>query len=279
MLTGRGIEDNEKEGQTWMAVFLGIEDDYYAWWVTNHYPTKIIPFHFCRRQTHRCTVATLYREPIHVDVFRILPADSFNQLAWMSESKKEQAKKILDERLVSPPGVKASAPRSAGGGTPGPGSADGGEVEEGPEGIAGLAQALGTRGRGPDNMDEKKDGEKSKKKRQAVSQAVEESSDEGQGGLRDVLNKRKAPEPVGSALKMKSTDKKKKNKSSSLLCTLIIVQAHLKDLTFIQSQPMIFACFSSCPSPRLRLGHQTHPLPLSPVRTREEFGSQPDFLT
>ena len=53
-LTARAIEDKDtEEGQTWRGQFLAIEDGYYEWWVEKTYKMKILPFHFCARQSQR----------------------------------------------------------------------------------------------------------------------------------------------------------------------------------------------------------------------------------
>ena len=79
-LKKRGADEEEKEGQTWMGAFLAIEDGYYDWWAKRHFQanwTSGLAFHFCERQTHRCNEPTVYRDPIHVDVFRILPEKTY----------------------------------------------------------------------------------------------------------------------------------------------------------------------------------------------------------
>ena len=206
VLTGRGMEDNEKEGQTWIGWFLAVEDDYYAWWVSNHYPVKSIPFHFCAIQAHRCSVPTLYREPIHVDVFRVLPGDSYQDLKWMDDAKKAQAKSLLEERRRAHLGSGNAAPQSLGEGELRPGGADGAQVEVGPEGIAGLAQALGGEGHPPEKLAAQP--ERKRQKREVVD--TDKKPDDVKQGLDEVLSKRKAPVPAGSALKMTKGDKKKK---------------------------------------------------------------------
>ena len=65
--------------------FLAIEDEY-----RHHYPTKIF-LQFREVATHRCGEETLYREPIHVDVFRLLPGETYVNLSWLKDEKKEKA--------------------------------------------------------------------------------------------------------------------------------------------------------------------------------------------
>lgn len=207
----RIVDDEEtEEGQTWKAHFLAIEDGYYEWWVESTYKMKSLPFHFCARPVHTCAVKTAYREPIHVDVFRIVPDDGFLKLSWMTDEKRSEALKVF---TVKPSGVadpRDAAPGIPGVGAPGAGSrAD--EVKEGEEGIAGLARALGERqtGEAPRREGGEPEAKRAKKTREEV----------GKGdSLMKVISKRKTPEPAGTALKMKGPgdkDKKKKKKKKS----------------------------------------------------------------
>eukprot|EP00435_Cladocopium_sp_Y103_P041032 s1263_g11.t1 len=87
-LQHRGTEVRPGEGQTWLGRFVAIEDGYYEWWVSTTYREQMIPFHFCQRQAQRCPDTTVYREPIHVDVFRLLPGRSYEKLAWLKDAKR-----------------------------------------------------------------------------------------------------------------------------------------------------------------------------------------------
>ena len=208
-LERKAVED-ESEGQTWKGWFLAIEDGYYEWWVGHHYPGKVLPFHFCGRQAHRCTVPTFYRDPIHVDVFRVLPKEAYLELTWLDEAKKDRARGILAEHEKAPPGTAVPAPVRPGTGVAVPGGdAAPGEVQEGLEGIQGLAQALG-KGRPPGEAGEGLAEKREKKRKKKASD--NEDKDGDAGGLHDVLRKRKAAAPVSSALKMARTDQKKAKK-------------------------------------------------------------------
>ena len=207
-LQHRAIDDEAGKGQTWLGFFLAIEDGYYEWWVVNHYPTKVLPIHFCQVAAHRCGEQTLYRDPIHVDVFRILPDDTYLRLPWMTDEKKEKAKSLLALHATQAPAVPALASPAAGGGDGGRGSRVD-EVEVGEAGIAGLARALGAGGDRGDKRERQVDGDIEEKKKRKGKKAAVDAREEG---LRAVLNKRKAPLPTGSALKLKGDDLKKKKK-------------------------------------------------------------------
>lgn len=212
-LQHRAIEDDAGKGQTWRGWFLAIEDGYYEWWVQNHYPTKVLPFHFCEVAAHRCQEVTLYRDPIHVDVFRVLPGDSYQDLPWMTAEKKEEAKKLEGLHPAGAPAGEALAPPIPGGEEVvlGRGPED---VQTGEPGIAGLARALAPGGRATEKRprEDEEDGDARKK---GPKKSAKETRDEG---LREVLNKRKAALPAQSALKLKgdTSDKKKKKKKRKL---------------------------------------------------------------
>lgn len=218
-LERRALEDQEtKDGQTWKGKFLAIEDDYYEWWVNTTFPGNLLPFHFCARQVTACRVATLYRQPIHIDVFRILPDNAYESLVWLKDAKKEQAKKRFDGRSLDGPGDGDVALVHAGGDGPGPGAPGTGEVADGIRGIEGLAAALGQ------PSDAKAALAANEELRQAKRQKVkddEQGTAKPKVGLQEALQGRKAPEPELSALKMRSDgnkkkkDKKKKKKNKS----------------------------------------------------------------
>ena len=204
-LTARAIEDKDtEEGQTWRGQFLAIEDGYYEWWVENTYKMKILPFHFCARQSQQCAVKTLYREPIHIDVFRVIPEDGFLKLSWMTAEKKTEALKVFEAKTEGP-GTGAARPGLSGAGTPGAGAPPE-EVKEGEEGITGLARALGERVK-ESSRERGAEEEKPKKK------CPRKEGDDKEEGLRAVISQRNAPLATGSALKMKGpSDKSKKRK-------------------------------------------------------------------
>ena len=209
--------EEEIEGQIWRGRFLCIEDGYYEWWAETVFGRALVPFHLCERNAQQCTQASVYRNPVHVDVFRVLPMRSFESLAWMTDARREKINNIYVPPDQPRPGIGG-----AGAGTPGTGVLDpgrtglheeAGEVRPGAEGISGLAAALGSaeRERGPDEAVEEK------RKRKHTIDADEEKSKKA-GDLKRVIEERKAKDPMGSALKMKSEssrkNKKKKEKSS-----------------------------------------------------------------
>ena len=210
--------EDEIEGQIWRGRFLCIEDDYYEWWAEQTFGTALVPFHLCERNIQHCTQASVYRNPVHVDVFRVLPLRSYQNLAWMNEARREKANNTFVPPAEPPPGIGR-----AGAGTPGTGALDpggggsghhgGGEVETGLDGISGLAAALGSEGR---DRDAGPPAEEKKKRKHASGDEVEKSK--RVQDLKRVIAERKAKDPMGSALKMKSESlhksKKKKVKTS-----------------------------------------------------------------
>eukprot|EP00438_Fugacium_kawagutii_P000277 Skav206174 [mRNA] locus=scaffold3494:124406:139670:+ [translate_table: standard] len=220
MTQGRGIvqlderaaEDSHGAGQTWKGRFLAIEDDYYEWWVGNTYPYTSLPFHFCARQAHNCREETYYRQPIHVDVFRLLPEDTFASLGWLTDIKKAEAQRrfVAPDPLPAPGGVADPGPAGVGVAA-GAGARDPGEVEIGQEGVDGLARALGgTPAR--DDAGERGEEIRKKKKQRLGEPDLGASQSSKATTLREALAARKAPESSSSALKMGRSAKKKKKK-------------------------------------------------------------------
>ena len=195
--------ENEIEGQIWRGRFLCIEDGYYEWWAETTFGTRLVPFHLCERNAQQCREASVYRNPVHVDVFRVLPKKSFLNLVWMTEALREKANNTFVPPAEPPPGIGRAGAGVSGTGTPGPGgggaAASGEEVETGGEGTTGLAGGLWSAGHGsaPDVPSD------DKKKRKHGSDDEGEKSRRVQD-LKGVISERKAKEPIGSALKMKS---------------------------------------------------------------------------
>ena len=199
------MKDEKEEGYTWRGKFLAIEDGYYEWWATTTHPSGMIPFHLCERNAHQCRMTTVYRDPIHVDVFRVLPEKTFLDLAWLKDAHRDQALKIFVE--APPSGTGDAGTGSAGPGKPGVGGVAPDEVKTGSEGIAGLAAALGGRAPPPHETTE----EERRKKRRS-DDGGEEDKKKRAHDLKMVITGRKASEPVGSALKMQNEGKKKSKK-------------------------------------------------------------------
>ena len=65
---------------------LAVQVGYYKWWVEHSFGPYavddcVIPFRFCIciRPVNECGVETAYRDPIHIDVFRIIPKEILGQ--------------------------------------------------------------------------------------------------------------------------------------------------------------------------------------------------------
>ena len=201
-LSSRTIEDEAEEGQTWKGRLLAVEDGYYAWWVKHTYPYELLPFHFCGRQVHKCQVKTFFRDPIHVDVFRVLPEDSYKELTWLTDEHRNEINAKIEVKAVADPGPRGGDPRGSGEAEP-----RGGAVKPGEEGIRGLAEALGEHPRGAVEK------EKIKQKRKAEEEPEREKASGSKAlGLRGILSEREAPQPSGGALKISHGEKKKPDK-------------------------------------------------------------------
>lgn len=199
-LTGRGDEGHIKEGQVWLSRLVAIEDPYFDWWHDKTFGGGSVPLHVCGRQAQRCTEETLYRNALHMDVFRILPGRSSLGLSWPSDEEKARLEKIVDSRPI---GTTPAGPPA--GGEPGE---VGEQVATGAEGIQGLAEALGREA--PDREAVKKDKEEAKRRRLEKSLPAEPKEAVDPKDLEGVIKSRVATAPELSALKMKVQKKKKK---------------------------------------------------------------------
>lgn len=198
-LRARGEEGAGDDGQVWLSQLVAIEDPYFDWWHDQTYVDKTVSLHVCGRQAHRCPMVTLYRNPLHMDVFRLLPGRSAMSLTWPSDDEKIKIERLIDAR---PSGATPVGPPAGGE----PGRERG--VEVGEAGIQGLANALGAveadreapkeeRG-APKRQKTEKEGGDLPKERKAVS------------GLDEVIKERVASAPELSALKLNVKKKKKK---------------------------------------------------------------------
>ena len=189
-LTERGTEVQPGEGQTWLGKFVSVEDEYYEWWLENTYGQRPIPLHFCQRQAHRCTDETVYRSPIHVDVFRVLPGKSYEKLGWLNGKKKDDAERLMDLSLVSGGRDGIAGPGPARPGTPPPGAGE--EVQTGEAGIDGLAAALGANQ--AEEPPHKKQGATTPKPAKPKEESAREGALKTRGGdLQEVIAQRTAP--------------------------------------------------------------------------------------
>lgn len=198
-LRARGEEGAGDDGQVWLSQLVAIEDPYFDWRHDQTYVDKTVSLHVCGRQAHRCPMVTLYRNPLHMDVFRLLPGRSAMSLTWPSDDEKIKIERLIDAR---PSGATPVGPPAGGE----PGRERG--VEVGEAGIQGLANALGAveadreapkeeRG-APKRQKTEKEGGDLPKERKAVS------------GLDEVIKERVASAPELSALKLNVKKKKKK---------------------------------------------------------------------
>ena len=144
---------------------LGIKDPYFDWWFQRMYGENLVPLHVCARQAGQCRAGTLYPEPLHMDVFRVLPGRSAMGLGWLSDDEKKAVKTTL--AAVSPGGA-APEPRGSGGDLAG----EDGAVATGEEGIQGLADALGSKPRAEARGGEEDEPVKRKQQTRSPKQAA-----------------------------------------------------------------------------------------------------------
>eukprot|EP00435_Cladocopium_sp_Y103_P028876 s1016_g7.t1 len=194
------------EGEVWMTTVRGIQDAYFAWWVSQTYPDQEIPVHFCGRRGDNCQVATAYRDPLHIDVFRLLPGDSALQLSWLSNEEHAALAQWLKSAEV-PPAGPGQVPGS---GQRGPDALA--TVETGEAGIRGLAAALGSGGvpAKPEEAD-KEEGPRHGQKRKKKDEELDESYGEG---LQRKIAARSPPVVGQSALRLALEKKKKKKRKA-----------------------------------------------------------------
>ena len=213
-------------GEVFMGQILAVEDGYYDYWLTETHGTyttsRVIPLHFCERPTLRCNSQTKYREPIHVDVFRIIPVELLHKIQWLTEA---DMKRIQDDPLVV--GLRADA---GAGDPPAPvatpkSGAKKAEVALGQEGLEGLAAALGDQedrpakrkkeekasSSGEDRKERDEDRKARKRSRsEGRKRKKEKVSDEGE--LRKAIEEKRPQEPRLSALDLGSLSTKEKKK-------------------------------------------------------------------
>eukprot|EP00435_Cladocopium_sp_Y103_P004459 s2071_g1.t1 len=237
-LTGAALESNIHGGRVFEGQVLAIEDGYYEYWFEDTYgklsDSPVVFYHFCDVPVRSCQSGTAFRNPLHVDVFRLVTPSQVGRLSWLKDDQKafiEAHPAVVGGR--DPPGPGA---------TPGPGDtqppdAGVGAVQTGREGVEGLARALGggpevarPRKREASNSSEVRR-RKRREKKQAEGRQISEGDDEeaqkdkkrkaqrakvqekatGSGGdLRQELSSKTPPEPRLSALELASGHKKKK---------------------------------------------------------------------
>ncbi|CAE7194356.1 SLC12A7 [Symbiodinium sp. CCMP2592] len=205
-LVEAGDDRQMKTGRVFEGHVVAIQDGYYDYWVEQTYGAytldRIVPLHFCGSPQSSCRENTMYRHPIHVDVFRLLGMDQVLQVGWLTEEDKARA--------GAHPGLVGEAP-GLGGAPPDP-NADPAAlgVQTGLPGVAGLAEALGAPGQGATNeaAEQKKKEKEKKEKGETKDELLAEISKRSPAGRRE----RSALELTrGSS----SKEKKRKRRSSS----------------------------------------------------------------
>lgn len=222
---------------------LAIEDEYYEYWFENLYgrlaDSPVVFFHFCDAPVGICGSLTEFRNPIHIDVFRLVSPTQAGKLAWLTDAKKDFVKMH--------PAIVGGADVPGGGVTSTPGANQPldnqpRQVRTGAEGVEGLARALGgapggnkrpaseesepppkegrkkkkERHRGRSRKRSDSDPEKPDKKKKKKPHRHGKDQDESEGGpLREELNKKTPPVPRLSALELEGGHKKKKKKRKS----------------------------------------------------------------
>ena len=188
----------------------------------------------------------MYRNPIHVDVFRVLPGRSATKVTWL----KDDSKKVVNEALDA---LKSSTSPDVTPGAPGVGSKGGGgpnvdAVQSGEAGIAGLARALGQKGEVARETGEK-GVEQAKKK-----QKTESGEGDKTKVLEDVLKKRKVGDgghnvlrlgrdaSGGSKKKKKRRARKKRRKRRSLLAVIVKHHRQARFFTWLPSRKEWIDC-------------------------------------
>ena len=236
-LTGPALETNIDGGRMFEGQILAIEDEYYEYWVENLFgriqDSPVIFFHFCEVSEASCRSRTAFRDPIHVDVFRLIGAEQMGRLTWLKEEQKEWMK--------SHPAVIGGRDVPGSGGPPAPGAAPPpeaapGAVETGVAGLEGLAKALGAgqeANKRPLNEESSDADERRRQKKKdrrdrrghkrspspgregrSAKAPRRDGRDQDQGQLQMELNKKVPQEPRLSALELGPAHKKKKKKKS-----------------------------------------------------------------
>ena len=140
-------------GVTGLMHVLAIEDGYYEYWHEQTYGkydrSLLTPVHFCEVAMSSCGVHTMYRSPLHVDVFRVVSLEEANLLAWLSDVHKSRIEGPSGTHpggATGGEGLGPFAPAGVTGGVDAEGDR-GGLAQTGAAGLQGLAKALGDGGR------------------------------------------------------------------------------------------------------------------------------------
>ena len=205
-----GEEITDGKGRIHTGHFHAIEDEYYAWWLKKEFAGRPVPLHFCMAPASRCGEATVYRNPIHIDVFRVMPGRSALKVNWLKEEDKRMLEDVVNALMAS--SSSHATPGPPGVGSRGEGDPAEAGVQSGAAGISGLARALGQK-------EEKGTGEEGKptepvKKKQKLDKEEKDSNKE----LEEILTKRKMDDGGCNVLRLgrdASSGKKKKKKKKA----------------------------------------------------------------
>lgn len=205
-----GEEITDGKGRIHTGHFHAIEDEYYAWWLKKEFAGRPVPLHFCMAPASRCGEATVYRNPIHIDVFRVMPGRSALKVNWLKEEDKRMLEDVVNALMAS--SSSHATPGPPGVGSRGEGDPAEAGVQSGVAGISGLARALGQK-------EEKGTGEEGKptepvKKKQKLDKEEKDSNKE----LEEILTKRKMDDGGCNVLRLgrdASSGKKKKKKKKA----------------------------------------------------------------
>lgn len=199
---------SQGEGETWLCHAHAVSDEYFDWWMSQTYDSKKVGVHFCLRRGDQCRVRTHYRDPLHADVFRLLPQDAVLGLPWLSMEEKAHLTQWLKASRAPEP--EPAQVVGDGGGDRG----DPGLVATGAAGVRGLAEALGSGGgkRPPVGGEEEEPAEEAPPKKKKVAAEDDASRDRYGEALQEELAGRKAPRQGASALRLTAKKKKKKGK-------------------------------------------------------------------
>ena len=212
-VVAEGETGRMKVGKVYVGHIFGCEDEYYEHWLDStdgsYRVERRCPLHFCGTHAGRCKEATIYRDIIHVDVFRVLDHEMIEGLSWLRDETRG--------RIVSYPAYVAQGPAAPGTSGPGGGGqTDGGgpRVDTGLLGIEGLAGALGAGVGGTEDLEEPAPSKKKKRRREDVAEDAETDGGHSPDNFAAEIAKRKPQAPVASALELTggSGDKKKKKK-------------------------------------------------------------------
>ena len=246
-----------RQGKVFHMHVLAIEDGYYEYWYEQTYGAYTVertnPVHFCGVSAQHCSSHAIYRNPVHIDVFRLLDNEHLKQLRWLTATDKARIEAYPAFARPVPPVPEGIRPEGA------VRSREGEAVADGMEGIDGLARALGLGAL--DNEGDR--GEEKGRKREKPGQDEPKSSSSkavDSEGMLEEIKARTPPDPKLSALDLPKTGKKKKKRKEK------------KSLQSVSSSSSTDSLFRSAALPkgmeRLREIHQKKPGSLASLTLR-----------